>query len=144
MRLPVTLVVISVTMAGCGPNASDFVGHYPVTAEESIEDCSGPSSPPTALRDITEVVISERTDDYIYVEMGPCGFVAAVTDKNRFETEEATCNVEYEPPEITITFSAVGILENWVLDLTLTGKYETTSLGYNVECASYTLRATGQ
>ncbi len=136
--------VVVAVMSGCGPDASDFIGNYPVTAEETIDDCSGPSSPvPTALRDITEITITERTDTFVFVEMGPCGFVAEVTDKNRFETDGATCNVEYEPPEIVITFSAVGTVEKRSIDLTLTGTYETTSLGYDVVCTSYTLHATG-
>ena len=135
--------VLVAVAAGCGPKASDFVGDYPVTVEETITDCSGPSSPlPTALQDATEVVVTERTDEFVYVAVGPCGFVAEVVDRDRFETDEASCNVEYEPPEISITFAAVGIRDGRRLDLTLQGTYETTSLGYPVVCSSYVFHAT--
>ncbi len=138
------VVLISFSfVAGCGPRAADFVGRYPVVVDETIDACVQGTPRATALQDVTEVVISERTDEHVYVELGPCGFVATVVDKGRFEASDADCSVEYEAPEIVITFSAVGVLEDRQLDLTLTGTYETSEYGgYPVECA-YLFHASG-
>ncbi len=142
MRPFAMAIVLGVCSVGCAPSASDLVGRYTVGVSETIDACSGGSPRPTALLDITEVAISERTNEYVYVELGPCGFVATVTDKFRFEAEDASCHVEYESPGITITFSATGVLEDRVLDLTLTGTYQTTQYGYPVEC-DYSFHASG-